>query len=351
MRFSSNSTPEQAATYLRFIAAREPYVLQFLARSMAQSGGPIEEMDASFTSLNSLWGWAIDYVTAGCPGADEHYARLREQTGEGGKEWEVDPIWIAMKVGEGIDYYLHLVWQRYSPPAPWKLYETPGRSRMKDADHHNVGISLDGEWTQVDFGSSSVAMLLDGHGAAKEPRRLGRVMLMSRDWSEWPALPPGPSVLTPFVDADLGPMPPDGQISLKALQAEVRANEVPVVEPAAGEPVTLWRGPFDALDDPSLAGALDAEHVASVLGDLGFVDGDGARPTASALRTASGDGIELCIPSMDAAAALIASNGELRLVHVEPVEISRSGWRRVRAELKKLAKTQTARLVTDSDIM
>ena len=57
------------------------------------------------------------------------------------------------------------------------------------------------------------------------------------------------------------------------------------------------------------------------------------------------------IMSADAAAALIASNGELRLVHVEPVEISRSGWRRVRAELKKLAKTQTARLVADSDMM
>src|SRR5690554_4479177 len=68
MRFSSESTPQQAATYLRYVAAREPHVLQFFARSMAQSGGPVDDMDASFASINILWDWVVDHVNAGCPG-------------------------------------------------------------------------------------------------------------------------------------------------------------------------------------------------------------------------------------------------------------------------------------------
>jgi len=355
---SSGLSWKQAVAVRDHVRAREPFRLQDLARRMAATGGPVDQMDASFASLVPLWAWFDGFVLDGCPGIDPDDAMpsmlaKADMVPPDSPQWELARRYRPASVAtEGIEHYLRLVWLRFDPPAHWDVYVTPRGARVPDDIHHSTGVvtSTGGFWDMSLVQSIKLSVIED-RMFARRPEALLEWAVRQEGWSTAPAQDRGPSVLVPLLDADLGPMPPAAAVSpvwdwpkewWKARPAPLPA------QPTVGEPMTLWRGRPDDLDEPARLAALPADEVARVLAAAGLVAEHGPIDGPGLLASADADGfVELAHPQETIQAQVIVADGAVRAVHVEPLAPSRAQWTALTSALRNLARTTGARLVRD----
>ncbi|WP_029288645.1 hypothetical protein [Cellulomonas sp. HZM] len=331
---------DQAELFRDHVIAREPYMLRELASWMEQTGGPIELMDASVTSLIRMCDWYLDLARAGFLGLvdDAVPARYPELTLA---EQRSHPHAVARRLsaaaGDRLVHYVRLVWGRLVPESYWGVYTERRRPFAENLRHQTV-VFLPGwhwpdrkdiDWSvfvQDSAGIGFGAMT----GAAGESDRLAWSVASScpRDLRPWQQSRES-SVLTGYLEADLPPMPEIARVT-PAL-AWVSAPVEPEVR-AAGDgewdEMVLAKGPVGGLEEPGLLVPLPVDAVVGALRAAGFVGVD-ARGVLAEGEFEHAEGV--------AHVMTLVHGGELRAVHVEPVSPSESSWEAVLAPLRMLA--------------
>lgn len=376
----------QAATELRdHIRAREPFKLQMLARWMRDTGGPLEQMDASFESLVPLWGWFVGQLEADLPTVcagvrasitDPSWEDLERQRDFYAyytarnlmDKAEADSALRSIETGRGrrtayalepLAHYLRLVVAREHPQAVWEVW-TSGGDRVIDSRHHEVGIFL-GERSMFFTGvlNRCAGDARRGKEGAREPGAL-----LERVLNPYSGLLPRPvqerraSVLAPYLTADLGQAPAEAVVSpvwswpygwSDSTGRAVPRRGILVDEPApaaVGEEMILARGPAEGLEDPSLLKPLDAEEVMRALWMAGFRLEDGSRPRVEDVLT---DGAEFAHPAGQAQVSMLVHAGKLRAVHLEPAVLDEFEWSQMLGPFRRAAKKLRARFATAVD--
>lgn len=177
-------TPDEAIAHRDLVIAREPHRLALLEQWMRDTGGPLDEMDASVASLVPLWDWFIGFVDDGCPGVRRdgrpdwydvaHYLELHQRQANPATE----EFWVAQFAAESLEHYLFGVCARLDPTARWELYERTNPDPT-DIFCHSTGIQVAGDWTLpasniVSVGTSR--LINEGpESRAREPINLRRV--------------------------------------------------------------------------------------------------------------------------------------------------------------------------------
>lgn len=348
----------QAEELLAHLVVREPFRLQSLARRIAASGGDLEALDASVESLDVLWDWYLGYAAAGLPGVgvEERPSMWRE-------EWLDSPVVHQrplpreMVVGEEIDHYLRLVFARWEPPGDWVLFRTEDPERFDEIKEYEPGVMLGGVWKPALWGEALTDKL--ARGAIVPPYERGAITRGLRRAGMLPegvVQERGPSVLAPYLEMDLGPEPPESKVSPMWGWVELGPAPQSAVAPDYGarpvdEGVTVWRGPWDALDELELAGVLDAGRLAVVLAEAGGTV-KGEPVTAAMLTGGVGESdVEVDIGDGLAQVEVFLLDGTIRQVGAEPWSVSKAQWRSLKAALRRYAKGEKGRIVADSAMM
>lgn len=341
---------DRAAEFRDHVIAREPYHLRDLASWMDQTGGPLDEMDASVASLVPLWEWCLDLARADFLGLTEGLVPATDP----GLSSLADPEFGELMrqsdvVGDRLMHYLRLVVGRLHPPTQWGVYRSSlGR---RDHAHHQTALLLPGFqvpregafalWVHPVLNAVAVAIQRN----RDETDRLQAIVV--------PALPPGltvgdqdrlPSVLRPYLDADLPPAPEEARTSPVAVWLAAPAPVAPQVpagrEPGSWSETILARGPAEGLEDLALLAPLPADRVATALREGGFRDLTEADVLAEA---------DLTHPDGVAHLMTAVHRGRLRAVHLEPVDPDEETWERLMAPLRMLALELGANLVDEGD--
>ena len=115
--FNALSKPE-AEQLLALVRAREPARLHELGRWVAATGGPVDALDGSWSSLVPLWEWLIGFVDDGLPLVS---AAARPAN-------HVHPVPVRplpplllplLYVAESVAHYCAVVARRAAPGADW----------------------------------------------------------------------------------------------------------------------------------------------------------------------------------------------------------------------------------------
>ncbi|HMO11835.1 MAG TPA: hypothetical protein PKB06_10125, partial [Actinotalea sp.] len=275
----SFESPERAAEFCAYTVAREPWFVAELAQWMVATGGPIEEMDATAESLVPLWEWFVDFVDAGVPGLPEDAVWARCP--------EVDDrlLMRARPAAERVMHYVRLVLEHYQPTAQWTvLAGDPGYAHFQD-----TGVP----WPGLLAGVQPWSLLELAVAVAKRKARFRRPEQLAES-IRWLTGGPlgvkadgvrGPSVLVPYLTADLGPMPEIARVSpVVRWWAEDDASLTPTWTPPAPVPGGLVKredrilasgaGRAIAEDLDHNLRPLPADQVADTLAALGFTIDD-----------------------------------------------------------------------------
>lgn len=338
---------ERALEFRDHVVAREPFFLRDLAGWVADTGGPLEVLDASAESLVDLWAWAIGFIDAGCPGvpADARSSRAAAAV--------TDEDLRPGAVADRLVHYVRLVVERHDPPARWALL-TSGSRRWRDAYEQETVIKRsDGTTPYLAFMAIICHGLLTGRARTREPDRLLQLVQAGFP-SVVTGAARGGSVLAPYLTADLGEVPEAVAVSpvLRwAAEDAVSVFEGREVsagpEPAAGlvkcPQLVVMRGPGAGLEDPSLLRPLDEGLVAAALGELGFMI-EGRVPVAADLSVDEATFVVDVPDVWTAEVSVAAHGGRLRLVDLDQAVATPEQWDVVVKRLRRLARRLWARL-------
>ncbi|MFS0700071.1 hypothetical protein AB6N24_08890 [Cellulomonas sp. 179-A 4D5 NHS] len=342
-------SPERAAEFCAHVGAREPYLLRQLASWLDQTGGPLDAMDASVDSLVPLWEWYCDLISADFLGLTEGLmpSTLPKLFGPGLPE-DLERARSAWVVADRLVHYARLVLARLVQGARWAVCHMPPDHRHQSPSVVLPGWKapkrLKGDWPVAFFdvvGAFALAATTD------EARKDALRTIIVRDCPpELVAVhqSPEPSVLRPYLTADLPPMPGHARVTPALAWLD---DPAPGPEPAFSaeeedwEDLVLAKGPALGLEDePWLLTSLPADRVAAALKAGGFM-----RVTAAGLLREE----ELEHPGGIAQMATLVSDGALRAVYIEPIDPTPQSWERLVAPLRMLAAELGANLVPHSD--
>ncbi|UZN04802.1 hypothetical protein [Cellulomonas sp. S1-8] len=345
-----------AARFCEHVAAREPYMLRELASWMKVTGGPLDAMDASVDSLDELWQWYWDLALADFRGLTDGMAASAFvlPAGEPAEESDALRLQDRLRSEIGADrlvHYVRLVLDRIAPGTYWGVYD----AGMIDNLHQQPAVFLPGwpgtrrhkDGCDVFFGRTGGLVSFHQKHKPFDPGWLHRIALVDAPQGFVPEHQDrGPSVLRPYLDLDLPPMPDIARTS-PLLQWFQNPSPPPTPERrwAPGEDVwedmILAKGNALGLEDePWLLTPLPADRVAAALVAGGFED-----VTASVLLT----GEELDHPEQVARVMTIVHDGALRALHIEAANPTPASWRRLITPLRTLATELDANLVPEGE--
>ena len=356
MRFP-DLTLEQATQFCEHVAAREPWMLSELASWMDQTGGPIEEMDASVGSLAPLAEWYLDLARADFLGlTDGVVPSTSPQPARGVLSEGLELARRSAVGGERLAHYVRLVLERLVPGTVWGVHNP---RRVTDL-HHQPAVLLPGwpspwpgggDWPVIFYQN----MVHYARGAitrgVMDPAWLSHLVfvhapqeLVTRRQDQQP------SVLTAYLEVDLPPMPDVARISPvvrwtdgpRPVPGSGTGSTDPTPQDADWENLILAKGPVEGLDDePWRLAVLPADRVAAALSEGGFQGVD----AAAVLR--GGDLDEH--PEGVAHVMTATHQGTLRALHIEPVDPTPQAWERLVAPLRMLAVELGANLVPEGE--
>lgn len=365
MKFSE-LTPGQAELFCEHVVAREAYMLRDLATWLDQSGGPIELMDASLASLDPLWAWCMDFARADyLELADTQVPATQPELTYG--KYLVEPGWVRRRksevLGDRLAHYIRLVVARLAPGAYWGVFRE--RRRPLSNLNQQTVVFMPGwhppEHDGIDwpvFLFETIGILTVGAvapsparsaasaAAVARPDRL-RTMVSRHLPAELTAVNQDrqPSVLTPYLQVDL-PEPPAlarDTPALAWLPTPTPPAPAPVARREAGgwSEMVLAKGPAAGLDDePWLLTPLPVDRVTAALRVGGFTGVD----TAAILAEAEFDHSDAVAHVMT-----LVHDGQLRALHIEPLNPTTSSWEELLTPLRALASELGAHLLPEGE--
>jgi len=276
-----------ALAYRDAVIAREPARLGELAGWLTESGGPLEEMDASLESLLALWPWYIRFVEADCPGIPA------DAVGQ----WSVHDDTLPRPTrgrrhysSEAIGHYLMLVARRLDPSAAWQ--PNPDSEGYR---YQQTGILLRTKAFVIPDvlmdTTISRAVELPPHRAAshREPEELQRVFLAwagldipSAHQDRRPSVLPAPQPVPDPPPIWWRPQDPHQTPPPRtpAIGAAIPLASVPEPRSAgtldvaaltgASSDLYLFRGPNQGIEQPDLLSPLPLPDLVSSLTSLGL---------------------------------------------------------------------------------
>ncbi|MCC2318147.1 hypothetical protein [Cellulomonas chengniuliangii] len=349
----------QAAQFCEHVVAREPYLLRELASWMDQTGGPLDQMDASVDSLVPLLEWYLDLARADFLGLTEGLVpSLFPEISGPDLTAELERSRQSLVGGDRLVHYVRLVLARLVPESYWGVYRSPG---VIDNLHHQPAVFLPGwpsgpgrrgEWSVIfaaNLGALAGAHVRKG---TVEPDRLRSALIARCPRGLVPARQERlASVLRPYLDLALPSMPMIARVT----PAQAWLHEPPPPPPPARarargaddegdedwESLILARGPGAGLEDePWLLDPLSADRIAAALAEGGFKGLDAA--------TLLG-GAEFEHPDGVAHVMVATHDGAVRAVHIQPVDPTARSWERLIAPLRMLAVELGANLVPEGE--
>ena len=330
----------QALVYLDHVVRREPARLSDLAHWMAETAGPLDQMDASRQSLVPLWTWMKDFILQGSPGvprdALSSCASVLHMRVESPEEAR------ARYVLETVEHYVLLVIRREFDDAHWDVFEQkPGR--YGDALHHATGIRYHGErFYNLDLSLGGMARNLLRHQVrAGEDGRLDDGV---NAWFEQPPMEPATptgSVLTALANQPAIPAT-DPSRAVPAFAEEPQPTPS-VNTPRAGEELVFAAigASFDEdHDSHPVLPELPRSTVSEGLSALGFRTSTGALIEADDL---SHEGQFLHRDEIAAASTLL-DEGSFYGLFLEPIAATEEEWSALTTGLNELGTRVGARL-------
>lgn len=341
-----DTTREQAEQFRAHVEAREPYRLGDLAERMAATGGPVEAMDASVESLVPLWEWFVGYLLAGLPGVPEDALPSRAILVD---EVSAEDRW-RRRLGlacEGLEHYARLVVERLHGQAPWVVLED-----HRDFRHHETLVRL-----PVGYLDTGIILGVAGNAErdrfdARAPAALRlRFVEYAIDVQEQDR---GPSVLAPYLSADLPPMPEIARVSprlrweAEAAKRATPGGTTPKAAPRGGEELVLVAGAGSDLNDrPHKVRPLPVDVVATALTAAGFTSDDSDHVVPEQLLE---DDIHLMHREEVAVVGTFVHRGRLRALFFEPYGGTQAQWDAMEIQLRHLAETLGARLAPEDQL-
>lgn len=178
--------PEDAAEWLRFTIASHEARLIELADWMSRDAGPLAHADGSWSSLRTVWSWAVDFTERGGPA---HFGETIRPSGRATAFGLPSPVRPIGAVAEDLMHYVFEVLHRADNSTRWALYpSSPGR--VVDFDHQTTGILIGGHWIALDSNlPGQLSQALEGRPSASAPTGLQYLLtsllpdLANRQWS------------------------------------------------------------------------------------------------------------------------------------------------------------------------
>jgi hypothetical protein len=326
-------SPASAQRYCDLLAARSPAMLSDLAYRLHQSGGPIESMNGSKGSLKPLWAWFVGQFEMGLPGIpstaqpaaalavgtplDEQFGRVR---------FAAEPI---------VEYVFQVL-RSSDSSAHWAVASIHD-PRNSDFQRPVVRTRQWGEVKAEDIGDQPAVGLVSSFKRSSRRERLFDILCHATDDTEAVA-ENAPSILTRWLERP--PVPADDPIRRGPVWSEVQTSRgADVLSPVVTEGYFIAHESMDP-SRPELAVPLDAETIAASLRSAGWHVESAGPVTADQLRSGYH---ELVLGDGLAVMQSTASDGQLRLLSVEPMTLTETQWDSMEIDLLLIASSVGAK--------
>lgn len=134
-------SPAQAHEWLQYNRAAGPQRLRSLARWVANTDGPLDQLDSTLESLDTLWAWFLDFMVEGLAGQISPNSKSDRDTA-----FDVTPTnGPAGLAAEALAEYTLQVIRQTHPDAEWSLHPQEAFSGPMLFENE-VGVTTRGEW-------------------------------------------------------------------------------------------------------------------------------------------------------------------------------------------------------------
>ena len=337
---------EQARRHLARAEETLDFRLTELARWMASSDGPIDEMDASLASVRALWEWTRTFTKSSAVGIIPEEWRTDYSLGfESAPELQYRR---SLYVAQAWQSYIFRILQRLDPSTRIDLYRWAG------ADHYYYNDLVYRSDSKSDLAPSLRHLQICVADGVNRPERVDLTKFMawfSTQFAEWIELagddPRGPSILAPLVERPLS--------DFDSLRNPPEFVSEPRVAPDKSAPALaqleedeFMIAPRDYNPDDLAAGqALDSEIVHQALLEMDASLGGGGTITPPTEWLAQ-DETDLGLGSV-ASVTIFVANGEVRGIGVEIGEVTKKEWRTLSKQMRALAKKMKAHFAPAQD--
>lgn len=308
-----------AEDYTRTVIGIHKALLWDLARLMASTDGPVEQMDASLHSLTALWDWYRRFVESDVPGIPED-ARASYLGIPG---WSFDPESPGFRVlvtDEIISHYCFEVVKSGHPYTRWAMFS--GSDYMH---HHSTGVQISRSvWLTHNALGLTVGWDYVFEGRSDEDQLRQAIETRFFAASAAPKAT-GVSILTPLLSVPrpddspaTGPVPIytpalTRRVSKARAAKEAEANRTRGDLTFGGEYVLAAPGAY--IDDLENSTPLPTRDIIRILNDHGYTTDDGRRITT---RTLTDEHTDLTMPdtaSVDI--SVLTHRGKLRALFAD----------------------------------
>ena len=317
-----------AQDYVHHIERRASARLSDLAHHMADTGGPIELMDASFESLVPLWAWFQQQLGLGLPGVPD-VARPSRVRFFG---FAPDPVDRALFAAEPMSHYLFEIIRTSADDARWVV----DTSVPKSTEFQRPVVLANG-WSRVpaeQLPSNSASALARRAPGTQEPTRFRDIVDRIYHFTEHEVrFSHSNSILEPLLAQPRIPDDDPSRMVPSAVEAE-RVNLHPERKAGggAGEGWVIADRHADVLE-PERARPLKEAVLAAELSRLGWHI-DGVPVTVSALRD---NDSQIVLRDEMALMEPFAFKGRLRLLSIDTVNISDAEFAQMENDLRMAA--------------
>jgi hypothetical protein len=321
-------SPADASAFRDHVVRRANARLIDLAHQMAETGGPVEAMDASVESLDPLWAWFVRLADDDFPGTPQDAAaspvRFFRRTG------------ISVRTlrggyaAEALEHYLFEVIRTYSADVKWEVARGETTSAVIDPDQNRTVVVS----TAVPFYSAQ-----ENLSRAKSLVLKGDIRARQSDWltrqlSAHLRKPESAPSASAFVDRVRQPLVPLDDLVRQppVLGAGV---SLPQVSSPAPRSIVLTLTPVGSRlgDNPATTLALNERRMARLLDRLGFRRS--GRPIApDELRE---DSLQILDNERGVLLETYGAAGRLRALTVEPLGGELETWTKLELALRKYA--------------
>ncbi|WP_146242486.1 MULTISPECIES: hypothetical protein [unclassified Curtobacterium] len=251
--------PQDADEWLRFTIASHEARLTELADWMSQDFGPVARADASWSSLQTVWSWAVDFTERLGSAQYDDQIRPPSRATAFGLPLPARPI---AAVAEDLVHYVFEVLRREDGSTRWALYPSSPGGRVVDVHHQETGIQIGDHWIPLEGNlPGMLRQALEGRATASAPTGLQHLLtsllpdLATRQWSAG-----SESVLQPRVGRTrIEPVVPNLEDREAPRRPELeRDNDFTLLAPGASD--------FDLMAGPGLP----AQDVLTLLQPYGL---------------------------------------------------------------------------------
>ncbi|WP_432573377.1 hypothetical protein [Kineococcus sp. SYSU DK005] len=141
-------TDADAQRYCRRFAAQQPLLLAELITWVADTGGPLDELDATWASLVPLWRWYVSFAEQGFPGIPGSVRPLSwVPVATPGCAHDVEPGAVQRRssyAAQAVAAYCYHVLQRLAPQARWVPIDLPGAPGVRVHGHQLPALEVGG---------------------------------------------------------------------------------------------------------------------------------------------------------------------------------------------------------------